>query len=307
MSTVADAVLKIAPASHCERSLRSNLPVNEGDCFVAHYAPRNDFSSAVPHGGFAPAPRPAWTIASASFRTILQDRIAAVQARIAAAARRAGRDPAEVTLVAVTKTQPASVVIAAYRAGLRIFGENRVEEAGPKAAEVAGLLTPDPPPAWHIIGHVQSRKAADVLPWASMIHSVDSEKLARRLSRFCAEAGVTLSILLELNVAAEASKYGLAPADAGRAVEAIAALPGLCIVGLMTMAPIAADPEETRPVFAGLRRLRDDLSRRFPEVDWRHLSMGMTDDFEVAVEEGATLVRIGRAIFPQSDQLPGDK
>jgi len=258
------------------------------------------FSSAVPQGDFAPAPAAAWA-------TILQDRIAAVQARIAAAARQAGRDPAEVTLVAVTKTQPAGMVVAAYRAGLRILGENRVEEAGPKATEVAGLLAPDPPPAWHMIGHVQSRKAADVLPWASMVHSVDSEKLARRLSRFCAEAGVTLPVLLEINVAAEASKYGLAPDDAGRAVEAIAALPGLRIAGLMTMAPIAADPEETRPVFAGLRRLRDDLVRRFPEVDCWHLSMGMTDDFEVAVEEGATLVRIGRAIFPEGGQMVGEQ
>ena len=238
----------------------------------------------------------------------LAERIAAVQARIAAAAQRAGRDPAEITLVAVSKMHPAETVVAAYQAGLRVFGENRVEEAGPKAAAVAALLNrpssvvgrPSSVIEWHMIGHLQSRKAEDVLPWASMVHSVDSVKLAGRLSRVCQAAGRELSILLEVNVAGEASKYGLTPAELPDAVEAIAALPGLRVRGLMTMAPIVPDPEEARPVFAGLRRLRDDLARRFPALDWRHLSMGMTDDFEVAIEEGATMVRIGRAIFGES-------
>jgi len=156
---------------------------------------------------------------------------------------------------------------------------------------------PSPIVAWHMIGHLQSRKVEDVLPWASTVQSVDSVKLAARLSRFAAAAGREIAILLEVNVAAEASKYGFVPAEAPAAVEAIAALPGLRLQGLMTMAPIVADPEAARPVFAGLRCLRDDLARRFPAVDWRHLSMGMTDDFEVAIEEGATMVRIGRAIF----------
>ena len=248
----------------------------------------------------------------------LAQRIERVQERIAAAARRAGRDPAEVTLVAVSKMQSAETVAAAYAAGLRLFGENRVEEAGPKAAAVARLLAPAPPPAWHMIGHLQSRKAADVLPWASMIHSVDSVKLAGRLSRAIqvasdersgieASAGLSgqpaqpakasIPILLEINVAGEESKYGFAPADLPAAVEAIAELPGLRIEGLMTMAPIVPDPEHARPVFAALRRLRDDLARRFSALELRHLSMGMTDDFEVAIAEGATLVRIGRAIF----------
>ena len=140
-----------------------------------------------------------------------------------------------------------------------------------------------------------------LLPWASMVHSVDSIKLAGRLSRVCRVAGRELSILLEVNVAGEASKYGLTPAELPDAVEAIAALPGLRVCGLMTMAPIVPDPEQARPVFAGLRRLRDDLTRRFPALDWRHLSMGMTDDFEVAIEEGATMVRIGRAIFGENE------
>jgi pyridoxal phosphate enzyme (YggS family) len=235
----------------------------------------------------------------------LAERILTVRTRIAAAAQRAGRDPADITLVAVSKMHPAVTVVAAYEAGLRIFGENRVEEAGPKIAAVAALLDSLPstvrrPPSlveWQMIGHLQSRKASDVLPWASMVHSVESVKLATRLSRACLAADRELSILLEANVAGEASKYGLTPAALPEAVEAIAGLPGLRVRGLMTMAPIGPDPEAARPVFIGLRRLRDDLARRFPSLDWRHLSMGMTDDFEVAIEEGATMVRIGRAIF----------
>lgn len=230
----------------------------------------------------------------------LSGRIAAVQERIALAARRAGRDPAEITLVAVSKTHGADAVVAAYAAGLRVFGENRVEEAAPKAQAVAALLG-GPQGAggieWHMIGHLQTRKAEDVLPWASVVHSVDSVKLAARLSRFAAGAGREIAILLEVNVSGEVSKAGFTPAELPAAVEAIAALPGLRLQGLMTMAPIVPDPADARPVFAGLRRLRDELTGRFPAVDWRHLSMGMTDDFEVAIEEGATIVRIGRAIF----------
>lgn len=258
----------------------------------------------------------------------LEARIATVQECIVAASRRAGRDPREVTLVAVSKTHSPQEVAAAYACGLRSFGENRVEEAGPKVEAVAALLAPAPPPVWHMIGHLQSRKAEDVLPWAAMVHSVDSVKLAQRLSRAwqvrsddlsrqmqvrsddfsrqmraAAEAIPTsllmgpLPILLEVNVSGEASKYGFRPEELPRTVEAIAALPGLHLQGLMTMAPIVPNPEDARPMFARLRALRDDLARRYPELDWRHLSMGMTDDFEVAIEEGATLVRVGRAIF----------
>jgi PLP dependent protein len=223
------------------------------------------------------------------------NRIAAVQERIAAAARRAGREPAEVTLVAVSKTHSPEEVAAAHAAGLRVFGENRVEEAAPKAEAVAQLVAPAAPPGWHMIGHVQSRKAEDVLTWASMVHSVDSVKLAQRLSRFM--TAEKLPILLEVNVSGEASKYGFHPQELPGAVEVIAALPGLALQGLMTMAPIAADPEDARPVFTALHRLRDGLAHRYPALDWRHLSMGMTDDFEVAIEEGATIVRVGRAIF----------
>ena len=157
----------------------------------------------------------------------------------------------------------------------------------PRPEAVARLVAPAEPPAWHLIGHLQSRKAEDVLPWASMVHSVDSVKLAQRLSRFV--TAKKLPILLEVNVSGEASKYGFRPEELPGAVEAIAALPGLALQGLMTMAPIAADPEDVRPVFAALRALRDELARSYPTLDWRHLSMGMTDDFEVAIEEGATM------------------
>jgi hypothetical protein len=219
-----------------------------------------------------------------------------------------------VTLVAVSKMRPAETVAATYCAGLRLFGENRVEEAGPKADAVRRLLAQQTSevstlseaeatsgvsghgPEWHMIGHLQSRKVADVFPWASMVHSVDTIKLAGRLSR-AAPRGQSLPILLEVNVSGEESKAGFHPEEVAPAVDAIAALPGLRIEGLMTMAPIVEHAELARPVFQGLRRLRDQLARQYPELPWTHLSMGMTDDFEVAIEEGATLVRIGRALF----------
>jgi len=230
-----------------------------------------------------------------------------VQARIQAAARRAGRDPAAVTLVAVTKTRPLEAVQAAYRAGVRHFGENRVEEGSLKIPAFNAWLAAEPP-TWHMIGHLQSRKAADALAHFDMVHSVDSLKLAGRLSRLAEEAGrAPLPILLECNVSGEASKYGfeLSRWQASReirlaffdVVRDIGRLPCLHLQGLMTMAPLVAEPEQARPVFAALRLLRDALAEEVPAVEWRHLSMGMTDDFEVAVEEGATLVRIGRAIF----------
>lgn len=233
--------------------------------------------------------------------TALADNLQSVRERITAAARRAGRDPEQVTLVAVTKNQPREAIAAAFDLGLRHFGENRVEEAEAKIPALPAGIT------WHMIGHVQSRKAKQVVPLFQIVHSVDSVRLAARLSRLCDEEGARLPVLLQVNVSGEESKYGLAAerwAEDGvqrrellDAVAEIIALPGLEIQGLMTMAPIVSDPEEVRPVFAALRNLRDELAGIHPKVTWRHLSMGMTDDFEVAVEEGATLVRIGRAVF----------
>ena len=227
--------------------------------------------------------------------------LAAVEERIAAACRRAGRARAAVTLVAVTKTRSLDEIVAAYCCGVRHFGENRIEEAAEKVPALRATFGPDPV-TWHMIGHVQSRKARDAANLADVVHSVDSTRLAARLGRYAGEAGKRLPVLLEANVSGEESKYGFSAwDDAGRAAliaaaREIAALPNLDARGLMTMAPIVADPEEARPMFARLRCVRDAL-RAATGLDWPELSMGMTDDYAVAVEEGATMVRIGRAIF----------
>jgi pyridoxal phosphate enzyme (YggS family) len=230
--------------------------------------------------------------------TTIAENVACVRARIAEACARAGRSPGEVTLVAVSKFRSPEAIAEAAAAGVNDFGENRVEEAGEKLPQIDLRLT------WHMVGHVQSRKAADVTRLFDVVQSVDSVKLARRLSRF---AETLLPVLLEVNVSGEAAKYGWQAADweSDRAqrqalwddVREVLALPNLRVSGLMTMAPIVDDMELARPVFAGLRRLRDALAGDFPTSGWPHLSMGMTDDYPVAVEEGATMVRIGRAIF----------
>ena len=231
----------------------------------------------------------------------LERNLESVRQRIVDAAHRAGRAPDEVTLVAVTKTQPPEVIRAAYELGVRCFGENRVEEAEAKA----GALPSDS--EWHMIGHIQSRKARRVVPLFGYVHSVDSTKLARRLDRLCEGRGEPLPILVELNVSGEESKYGFRAAGWFTDVSVresllsdlrqIADLPHLEVRGLMTMAPIVTTAESARPVFQHLRRLREELRSEIPHSSWDHLSMGMTDDFEVAIEEGATLIRVGRAIF----------
>ncbi|RMF29620.1 MAG: YggS family pyridoxal phosphate-dependent enzyme [Chloroflexi bacterium] len=236
----------------------------------------------------------------------IQANIAEVLERIEAAAARVGRDGREVTLVAVSKTHPPEVIVAAYEAGLRHFGENRPEEGRDKIPQVLARLS-GPVPTWHMVGHIQSRKARDVVAFFDVVHSVDRLKIARRLSRFAQQSGRTIPILLECNISGEVTKYGFAvdrwEEDALQRnqflddVAQILTLPALRVEGLMTMAPIVPDPEMVRPLFRRLRALRDFLADRFPDASWHHLSMGMTDDFEVAVEEGATMVRIGRAIF----------
>lgn len=227
---------------------------------------------------------------------VLRGNLKQVQDRIAEVAIQAGRDPAEITLVAVSKTQPVEALIAAYELGVRHFGENRVEEAAGKIAAFRAAIA-DRAVVFHMIGHVQSRKAEEVAALFDRVHSVDSAKLAARLSRLAARP---LPILVEVNVSGEESKYGLAAArreELFGVIEAIAPLPNLRLDGLMTMAPLVADPELTRPVFRALRELRAELEARYPGLTLPQLSMGMTDDYEVAIEEGATLVRIGRAIF----------
>jgi pyridoxal phosphate enzyme (YggS family) len=210
--------------------------------------------------------------------------LATVRARVAAAAERAGRDPARVNIIAVSKTFPASAVLSVVSAGQHDFGENRVQEAAEKVPAVAAQGAQ---PRWHLIGHLQTNKARAAVELFDIIHSVDSLHLAETLSKH-APAG--FPILVEVNVANESTKTGFASADVERAVEAIGALPNLSLLGLMTVAPAVSDPEDVRPVFRELAGLAAKLA--LPE-----LSMGMSNDFEVAVEEGATMVRIGSAIF----------
>jgi pyridoxal phosphate enzyme (YggS family) len=213
--------------------------------------------------------------------------LAEVRARIAGAAEAAGRDPAEITLVGVSKTMPAERVRAVYDEGLRHFGENRVLEGVGKVAELAF-----PDATWHLIGHLQTNKAKPAARSFAVVHSVDSQRVAEAL----AAAGQPIDVLLEVNYAEEESKYGFSPEAALAAASGIAALPGLRLIGLMTVAPLVDDAEDVRPVFRGMRELGERVRERVEPPEW-HLSMGMTNDFEVAIQEGATIVRVGRAIF----------
>ncbi len=212
----------------------------------------------------------------------IEANIREVQRRIARACERSHRSPGEITLVVVTKEVGISAIRAAFDCGLRDFGENRVQEAEDKIGQLSDLK---PDVTWHMVGHLQSNKAKTAVELFDIIHSVDSVKLAEILSR---RAEKTLPVLLQVNVSGEATKSGFAVNEIAVVVGEVRQLPNLRLVGLMTIAPLVA--EEVRPVFRKLRELRDSLRLE-------HLSMGMTDDFEVAIEEGATMLRIGRAIF----------
>ncbi|MCL0103124.1 YggS family pyridoxal phosphate-dependent enzyme [Dehalococcoidia bacterium] len=214
----------------------------------------------------------------------IERNIQEVTRRIALACKRAGRSPEEVTLVAITKTIGPAAIRAAFQAGLRHFGENRVQEAKPKLGELENIRTQC---TWHMVGHLQTNKAKTAGALFDIIQSVDSVRLAEFLSR---HAQKTIPILLEVNIAGEASKSGFSAGEVFSAMKEIERMSKLEIKGLMTIAPLASDPEEVRPVFRRLRELRNSMGLE-------HLSMGMTDDFEVAIEEGSTMVRIGRAIF----------
>lgn len=218
--------------------------------------------------------------------------------QIAAAAQKSNRSAKDVRLVVVTKSQPLDVAQAAIAAGAAILGENYPEEAVTKIqslGEQSGV-------EWHMIGHVQSRKARLVAEHFALLHSLDSLKLAQRLDRFAGEFGRVLPVLLEFNVGGEESKSGWNASQEAQwnallpEVSAILDLPNLRVHGLMTMPPLETDPQEARRFFQQLRRLRDHLAAQFPGVDWRELSMGTSADYRVAVEEGATLVRVGTAI-----------
>jgi PLP dependent protein len=221
--------------------------------------------------------------------------ISSIQKRLSAAAQRAGRNTNDITLMAVTKTQPPERILEAYEAGLRIFGENRVQEFSEKAA-LLGLHGAD----WHLIGHLQTNKAAKAAELFRAIDSVDSLKLAAKLDAAARRLGKKLDVLIEINVGGESAKSGVSSESPELEALLLAApqLEALAFRGLMTVPPFTANPEDARPYFRKLRQIRDAIAaRKLPAVGMEQLSMGMSHDFEVAVEEGSTCVRVGTAIF----------
>lgn len=221
--------------------------------------------------------------------------LAAIRERIASAAARVARDPCEIALMAVSKTHPASAILEAIAAGQTLFGENRVQEFAAKRAELGEPVTDA---KFHLIGHLQSNKAARAAELFDAIDTVDSLRLAERLNEAAARLGRQLDILLEINIGGEEAKSGLEPdsVELRELIEAQSRLPNLTICGLMTVPPFTEDPEGARPYFVRLRQLRDQLCWA-SRLELRELSMGMSHDFEVAIEEGSTCVRVGTAIF----------
>jgi hypothetical protein len=239
-----------------------------------------------------------------SSSTEIRANLNVVREQIASACARAGRPVADVTLVAVSKQKPVEAVLAALDAGIMHLGENRIEEASVKIPLVHAATQIRP--AWHMIGHIQSRKTRDIVPYFQVVESVDRLKIAQKLSEAALESQNTVRVLLEINISGEDAKYGFAAQEwQTRAsvlstllaeIEPVLALPGLNVCGLMTMAPYYAEMDATRPVFSSLYELREVLRKEFG-LPFPDLSMGMTNDFPIAIEEGATIVRIGRAIF----------
>jgi pyridoxal phosphate enzyme (YggS family) len=227
----------------------------------------------------------------------ISERLAEVRGRIDAAARSAGRDPASIRLVAVSKTFPIDLIRGAYDAGQRDFGENRVQEGLQKIAASADLSI-----RWHLLGHLQTNKARKAASAFAMIQSVDSVELLHKLDAAAVEAGQAPELLIQVDLAGEATKHGAPPSEVPRLLEAAGACRAARVVGLMTLPPAPDTPEDSRQWFRRLRDLRDSWrASGVPASMLRELSMGMSDDFEVAVEEGATLVRIGTAIFGSRD------
>ena len=215
-----------------------------------------------------------------------------IRARIDAACARAGRDPSEVTLISVSKTKPAEMMKEVYDAGGRDFGENKVQEIIAKSPQLPEDIR------WHMIGHLQTNKVRQAVGKACLIHSVDSVKLAREIEKEAVRHGLIMPILLEVNVAGEESKFGFSCEEVEAAVRDISAFPHVGIQGLMTIAPFVTEAEENREIFRKLYQLFIDIkSKNIDNVTMNVLSMGMTGDFEVAVEEGATMVRVGTGIF----------
>ena len=226
----------------------------------------------------------------------IPENIAEVHERIATAAQRAGRRPGEIALMAVTKTHPPERIREAYAAGLRLFGENRVQEFAGKAPALADLAGAE----WHMIGHLQTNKAGKAAELFSAVDSIDSVKLAEKLDAAARSLGKKLSVLVEVNVGGEAAKSGASPAshDLEELLLAAPRLESLDFRGLMTVPPYTEDSEQARPYFRKLRELRDAIAaRKLPAIEMRTLSMGMSHDFAIAIEEGSTCIRIGTAIF----------
>ena len=227
---------------------------------------------------------------------MVEKNISEVKKRISEAAKAAGRNENEVTLIAVSKTKPVEMIKEAYDTGIRDFGENKVQEI----MEKYPLLPSDI--RWHLIGHLQTNKVKYIIDKVCMIHSVDSLKLAEEISRQAVKHNVTVDILIEVNVAGEDTKFGVKPEDTIDLCRSISTLPGIRIRGLMTVAPFTSDPEENRLVFCALRQLFVDIDgKNIDNVCMDCLSMGMSGDYTVAIEEGATFVRVGTSIFGQRD------
>lgn len=223
---------------------------------------------------------------------MLQDNLIQVEHNIEEACRRAGRDRSEVTLIAVSKTKPVETLQEAYDLGVRVFGENKVQEMEDKYEVLPKDIQ------WHLIGHLQRNKVKYIIDKAVLIHSVDSLRLAQTIEKESEKHNLTAHILIEVNVAREESKFGIFPEDLNGLVDEIAKLPHIQVDGLMTIAPFVPDPEENRPVFRELRKLSVDISaKKVDNVNMSVLSMGMTNDYQVAIEEGATMVRVGTGIF----------
>lgn len=248
--------------------------------------------------------------------TYIRENLEQIEKRIQAACDRSHRKREEVLLIAVSKTKPASMVREAMEAGIRDFGENKVQELCEKAEEIerlsgepaetegvsgrpaAQVRQADQPLNWHLIGHLQRNKVKYVAGRACLIHSVDSLRLAEEIQKEAEKKGCHVNILIEVNIGEEESKSGIAKEEAVELVKAVAGLSRVHIKGLMAIAPIAAEPEESRPYFQEMARLKEEIRlMELPGVEMRELSMGMTGDFEVAIEEGATMVRVGTAIF----------
>src|SRR5437764_3635129 len=225
--------------------------------------------------------------------------LANVREQIAHTATKAGRSVDDIELVAVTKTHPAEKVREAIEAGQTLFGESRVQEARAKIPEVSSNVR------WHFVGHLQKNKIRQALPLFEMIHSVDSLALAQDINRIAEEEGLYPRVLIEVNVAGEGSKFGFAPDDLREHMEALLALPRLSIEGLMCIPPLAVESQDSRKFFVQVRELRDSLEKEF-NVKLPQRSMGMTQDFPIGIEEGATLVRVGTAIFGERRARKGD-